>query len=175
MAGALAQPSAPALAGGSAPAMLHVSAEVSPSGVFRFETRRSVIEVSEADVKRGFVEIAAGSLLHMETGRLTPEVVVEFRPDSGPFKTVEMRTHTGWLAADGTRRLDPAYLDLLPPTGAVRPSDPLAPLPAASSLGPAPGAERPGSVAAAVSWRFILDEKTAPGFYPLPLTLNIGM
>lgn len=171
---AAAQIPLPAGAGGAAPAAIRVSAEVAPSAVFRFETGRSAIEVSPDDVKRGFVEITAASLLRLETGRLTPVVVLDFSPESGPFKSVEMRTDTGWLAAAlpaGPLSLDAASLNALPATGAIRAQDPAAALvPAASAV-----ARAPGSVRAAVSYRFNLAEDAGPGIYRLPLTLNIGL
>jgi len=164
-----------AAAAGSAASVLPISVEVTPSGVFRFETRRPLIEVSEADLERGYIEIAAGSLLHVQAGRLTPIVVADFMPEAGPFKSVEMRTDTGWLAAGADasrlRKLDLSLLDALPPSGAVRPQDPAAALaPALSTAAPTPPA-----VSAAVSYRFNLAEEAAPGVYPLPLTLNINL
>jgi hypothetical protein len=163
-------------AGGTAPAGLAVSAEVRPSGVFRVETRRALIEVSEADVERGFVEIAAGSMLKLETGRFRPEVVVDFSPESGPFKSVEMRTDTGWLAAGadfgGGLRLDPSLLDELPPAGAIRKD--VSGGVAATNPGASVEAARRGIVAA-VSYRFLLGDKAVPGTYRVPLVVNIGL
>src|SRR5690606_1165446 len=130
LAAALLPPAAGAA--GSATSVLPVSAEVRPSGIFRFETRRSHIEIGPADLERGYVDIAAGSLLHIQAGRLTPTVVADFTPEAGPFTSVAMRTDTGWLAAGadakGLRELDPSFLDALPPSGAARPQDPAAAL-----------------------------------------------
>lgn len=163
-------------ASGTAPATLGVSAEVRPSGVFRVETRRALIEVSEADVVRGYVEIAAGSMLKLDTGRFTPEVVVDFSPESGPFKSVEMRTDTGWLAAGadfgGGLRLDPAMLDELPATGAVR-QDVSGGLAATTPAAAAAAAQR--GIVAAVSYRFLLGDNAVPGTYRVPLVVNIGL
>lgn len=166
----------PAAAAGSVPAALQVSAEVRPSAVFRFESMRSQIEVSRADVERGYVEIAEGSLLKLDAGQIRPTVVADFSPEAGPFKSIAMSTDSGWLAAraDSGSRLQPGNLNDLPPTGAIRgqapalPSDP-------SFVGVADSSASPHGVTAALSYRFNLSDDAGPGTYRLPLTLNISL
>lgn len=94
--------------GATTGAVLQVRAEVRPSVVLRIETRDAEIRVSEADVARGYVDVTAGGVVQVETGRAVPAAVLEFDPSGGPFRSVAIGGSSGQLTyrlgiADGAR------------------------------------------------------------------------
>jgi hypothetical protein len=91
----------PAASQRTAPAILHVSAEVRPSALLRLEARPASVAVTDADIARGYVEVPAAALLSLETGRIRPTVTAEVAPEAGPFRSVEVVTVNGRSAAGG--------------------------------------------------------------------------
>jgi hypothetical protein len=83
--------SAPAAGEGASASALAVSAEVKPSAVLRLQARTGSVAITEADIARGYVDVPAGALLSIDTGRLRPQVVADVPPGPGPFRSVEIR------------------------------------------------------------------------------------
>jgi hypothetical protein len=82
----------PALGGGGGMrmAIMMATAEVRPSASFAFVAAMPDFTIGEADIKRGYVEMPAASLLKMSLPGGNPEVVFEFSADETPFKSVEV-------------------------------------------------------------------------------------
>lgn len=91
-----------AIAAGSRFAVLSVGVHVKPSAAFKFHLNNAQLDISNADVARGYIELAAGSRLSMSTGRIRPTVLLEFLPDMGPFKSVEITSEDLWYAMEKT-------------------------------------------------------------------------
>ena len=127
-----------AIAAGSRSAVLSVGVHVRPSAVFKLHLNNAQLDISDADVARGYVELAAGSRLSMSAGRIRPTVLVDFVPGMGPFKSVEISSEDLWYAAEEIWQ------------------------------------HRAVSVTA-LSFRFNLIGKAAPGRHELPLVLNIDL
>ena len=118
--------------------MLSVGVHVRPSAAFKLHLNNAQLEISNADVARGYIELAAGSRLSMSTGRIRPTVLLDFLPGMGPFKSVEISSEDLWYAAEEIWQ------------------------------------HRAVSVTA-LSFRFNLIGKAAPGRHELPLVLNIDL
>ena len=127
-----------AVAAGSRFAVLSVGVHVRPSAAFKFHLDNAQLDISNADVARGYIELAAGSRLSMSTGRIRPTVLLDFSPGGGPFKSVAMRAQDVWQAAEKTWHAGAATVT-------------------------------------ALSFRFGLTEKAAPGRPAVPLILNIDL
>lgn len=127
-----------AIAAGSRFAVLSVGVHVKPSAAFKFHLHNAQLDISNADVARGYIELAAGSRLSMSTGRIRPTVLLDFLPGMGPFKSVEITSEDLWYAMEET--------------------------------------SQPRAVTVtALSFRFNLTGKAAPGPHQLPLILNIDL
>jgi hypothetical protein len=83
---------APAVGGGTSAAVLTVSAAVQPSAVLRVQARGANVSISESDIARGYLDVPAGALFTMDTGRVRPQIAAELSPGTGPFRTVEVRS-----------------------------------------------------------------------------------
>jgi hypothetical protein len=125
-----------AIAAGSRLAALSVAVQVKPSATFKLHLNNAQLDISNADVARGYIELPAGSRLSMSTGRIRPTVLFDFSPGMGPFKSVEITSEDLGYATEGTWQ------------------------PRAVTV-------------AALSFRFNLIGKAAPGPHQLPLILNI--
>jgi hypothetical protein len=90
---AAAQPASATTTGG----FLNVRAEVRPSAVLRVEARAAEIRISEADVARGYVDVPAAGVVHVEAGGVIPVAVLDFDPSSGPFRSVSIAGSPGPL------------------------------------------------------------------------------
>lgn len=162
-------------AGGMAQAVVLVSATVQPSAVFKFEVRTPNISIGSADIKRGYIEVAAGWLLSVSAGKVVPMVVVDFAPQEGVFKSVEVRTERGWRVAAEAADSEALWKNLKSPP--------------ATALGKPGMAEKGVDERAlktlvksgdennltALAYRFNLSYKARPGNYPVPLTLSINL
>ena len=124
-----------AIPAGSGFAALPVAVEVKPSAAFKLELKTAQLAISDADVALGYIELPAGSHLSMSMGRVRPNVLLDFSPGMGPFKSVEIR------AEDVSHATEQA--------GAA--------------------------TVTALSFRFNLTGKAAPGRYPLPLILSVDL
>ena len=127
-----------AIAAGSRFAVLSVGVHVKPSAAFKFDLSKAQLDISNADVARGYIELPAGSRLSMTTGRIRPTVLLDFSPGMGPFKSVEITSEDLEHAAETNWQ------------------------------------HRAVSVTA-LSFRFNLIGKAAPGPQQLPLILNIDL
>jgi hypothetical protein len=115
-----------------------VGVHVKPSAAFKLDVSNAQLDISNADVARGYIELPAGSRLSMSTGRIRPTVLLDFLPGMGPFKSVEITSEDLWYAAEKT--------------------------------------SQPRAVTVtALSFRFNLIGKAAPGPHQLPLILNIDL
>lgn len=127
-----------AVAAGSRFAVLSVGVHVKPSAAFKLHLSNAQLDISNADVARGYIELAAGSRLSMSTGRIRPTVLLDFLPGMGPFKSIEITSEDLWYATEKT--------------------------------------SQPRAVTVtALSFRFNLTGKAAPGPHQLPLILNIDL
>ena len=91
-----------AIAAGSRSAVLSVGVHVKPSAVFKLHLNNAQLDITDADVARGYIELAAGSRLSMSAGRIRPTVLVDFLPGKGPFKSVEITSEDLWHATEKT-------------------------------------------------------------------------
>jgi hypothetical protein len=162
-------------AGGMAHAVMLVSATVQPSAVFKFEVRTPNISISSADIKRGYIEVAAGSLLSVNAGKLVPIVVVDFAPQEGAFKSVEVRTERGWRVAAGGADNEALWkgLNSLPSTALGKPD--IAKKGVDKRALKALVKSGDENNLTALTYRFNLSYKARPGNYPVPLILNITL
>jgi len=172
--GLLAVPAA-SEAGGVGQGVILVSASVRPSATFRFTANFSNITISAADIERCYVDISAASLLSVSAGKVPPVVIVEFAPQEGAIKSVEVKTERGWRVASGgaTEDLLWQYFNSLPATASSKPSalNPRLNTPAPSAAVNSPDDNRLTEFA----YSFNLSDKARPGNYAVPLTLNITL
>lgn len=162
-------------AGGMAQAVVLVSATVQPSAVFKFEVRTPNISIGPADIKRGYIEVAAGSLLSVSAGKVVPVVIVDFAPQEGVFKSLEVRTERSWRVAAEAADSEALWKNLKSPPS--------------TALGKPGMAEKGVDERAlktlvksgdennltALAYRFNLSYKARPGNYPVPLTLSFNL
>ena len=162
-------------AGGMAHAVMLVSATVQPSAVFKFEVSTPNISISSADIKRGYIEVAAGSLLSVSAGKLVPIVIVDFAPQEGAFKSVEVRTERGWRVAAGSADSEVLWKSLssLPSTALGKPG--IAEKGVDERALKALVKSGDENNLTALAYRFNFSDKARPGNYPVPLTLNISL
>ena len=100
---------------GGTSAGMPVTAEVRPSASVslqpttapRFEGMPTQMVLTAQDIARGYVDIQGASLLRL-SATLRPEIVVEFSPDAGSIRAVEMRTDAGGELAPLASRADEA-------------------------------------------------------------------
>ena len=136
---------------GQAKGPFNVHAEVSPSAVLKFDFKATAVRVREADLARGYVDINGSSYISLNTGRVVPVVVIDFRPGESVFKSVEVRVENA-ARAGATSGALPGK----PPT-------------------PPDMVDEPRERVNALNYRFNLGERARPGVYFVPLTLNIGL
>jgi hypothetical protein len=81
--------------------LISVAANVQPTAVLKFQSKTVQLTVTPEDIARGYIELPASSLLSVNAGNLRPNVVVDFTPTQGAFKSLEIRTHGAFTAASG--------------------------------------------------------------------------
>jgi hypothetical protein len=108
---------------GGTSAVMPVSAQVLPSASVslqattaadpevtrtpRFEGMPTQMVVTARDIVRGYIDVQGASLLRL-SATLRPDIVVEFSPDAGSIRAVEMRTDAGAELAPAVSRADEA-------------------------------------------------------------------
>jgi hypothetical protein len=162
-------------AAGMAHAVMLVSATVQPSAVFKFEVRTPNISISSADIKRGYIDVAAGSLLSVSAGKVAAIVVVDFAPQEGVFKSLEVSTERGWRVAAGGAdgEVLQKSLNSLPSTALGKPGITEKGVDERALKIPVKSGDENNLTA--LTYRFNLFYKARPGNYPVPLTLNITL
>lgn len=75
--------------GGSQIVTLAVTAQISPSGSFKVQANTPDVVVSADEPSQGYVDIS--SSLIMNVGKLRPDLVVEFSPDTTGFASLLVR------------------------------------------------------------------------------------
>ena len=78
-----------------------VVVNVQPTAVLKFEFTSVQLNVTAEDIARGYIELPASSLLSVNAGKLVPNVVVDFTPAEGAFRSLEIRTRESFTAASG--------------------------------------------------------------------------
>jgi hypothetical protein len=116
--------------GGVGMGFLNVSAVMQPSAVLLLDMKALSFSISPADIERGYVDVPAGSFVRVSSGRVVPQVVIEFDPSEGPFKGLSLRSTPVAQAAGGAsapaREAQLGYRFLLADNAArTRPSIPL--------------------------------------------------
>lgn len=153
---------------------LTVYTQVRPSGAFRVDVRAAQLQVSEADIARGYVDVPLGSVISIDSGRVLPAVLVDFTPLMGVFKSVQLRADYSWRVAErGPDLLNVAALESLPPTAAAKPMSPARPHLLEKFV--TESRTPPGATVTGLSYRFNLVDKVMPGRYPVPLTVNVDL
>lgn len=97
---AMLQP-ASAETGQKAFGLINAVVEVQPTAVLKFQFTTVQLNVTPEDIARGYIELPASSLLSVNAGKLVPNVVVDFTPTEGAFRSLEIRTRTSFTAASG--------------------------------------------------------------------------
>lgn len=88
--------------GGVSMGFLTVSAIMQPSAVLTLDFKPLSFSISEADIARGYIDVPAASVLSVSSGRIVPQVVLEFDPTEGPFKNLSLRSAPARAAGGGT-------------------------------------------------------------------------
>ena len=133
---------------GTATSVIPVSAAVQPSAVIRFETKTAGVAVTQEDIAAGYVDVPASSILSLKTEGAAPLVVVEFMPLEGVFRSVDIvATDLGDAAAGASSAARQ-------PRSAARPAR---------------------RKVAALSYRFNLSRKAAPGVYAAPISVRVDL
>ena len=172
---ALAGLPAAAEAAGMAHAVMLVSATVQPSAVFKFEVRTPNISIGSADIRRGYIEVAAGSLLSVSAGKVAAIVVVDFAPQEGVFKSLEVRTERAWRVAAGGADSEVLRKSLNSPPSTASGKPGIAEKGVDERALKALVKSGDENNLTALTYRFNLSYKVRPGNYPVPLTLNITL
>ena len=155
---------APARAQGFAPpAQLQVRVRVEPSVMLRFDQRSVSVEVTPADIRRGYVDLPEDALLSIDAGTVKPLLMVDFSPSGSAFTSVDLVTQDLRTGAERVRALDRMQARQ-GPAG-------LAPRQQALAL---TAAEQAGTMML-ISYRFRLAPGVRPGTYPLPMSVEIGL
>lgn len=88
--------------GGASMGFLNVSAVMQPSAVLTLDFRPLSFSISEADIERGYIDVPTASVLTVSSGRIVPQVVLEFDPSEGPFKNLSLRSAPAKAAGGAT-------------------------------------------------------------------------
>lgn len=88
--------------GGVSMGFFNVSAVVQPSAILSLDFKPLSFSISEADMARGYIDVPAASVLSVSSGRIVPQVVLEFDPTEGPFKNLSLRSAPTRAAGGGT-------------------------------------------------------------------------
>ena len=94
--------------------VITVTADLQPSGVFKYEFKTLQLSLTAEDIARGYIDLPASALLSVNAGKLAPLIMVDFVPVEGLFKSVEIRSKETKVAA--------TELDRLPAPGAGKPT-----------------------------------------------------
>jgi hypothetical protein len=78
--------------GGLGMGFLNVSAVMQPSAVLLLDVRSLAFSISAADIERGYIDVPADSFVRVSSGRVVPQVVLEFDPNEGPFRGLSLRS-----------------------------------------------------------------------------------
>jgi hypothetical protein len=81
--------------------LITVVANVQPTAVLKFQFTTVQLNVTAEDIARGYIELPVSSLLSVNAGKLVPNVVVDFTPTEGAFRSLEIRTRDSFTAASG--------------------------------------------------------------------------
>ena len=144
--------------------VITVTADLQPSGVFKYEFKTLQLSVTAEDIAQGYIDLPASALLSVNAGKLAPLIVVDFVPVEGHLKYVEIRSKQTKVAAT-------ELLDRLPAPGAGLLRAQL------RGLGPNKPMAMPGSGAseAVLSYRIHFADQARPGNYSVPLIVNITL
>ena len=155
--------------------VITVTADLQPSGVFKYEFKTLQLSVTAEDIAQGYIDLPASALLSVNAGKLAPLIMVDFVPVEGLFKSVEIRSEETKVAAT-------SLLDRLPAPGAGKPTsedlDPVrARLRALGEFAPDKPMAMPSSGAseAVLSYRIHFADQARPGNYSFPLIVNITL
>lgn len=88
--------------GGVSMGFLGVSAVMQPSAVLTLDFQPLSFSISAEDIERGYIDLPAASVLTVSSGRIVPQVVLEFDPGEGPFKNLSLRSAPAKAAGGGT-------------------------------------------------------------------------
>jgi hypothetical protein len=142
---------------------LRVTATVSPSVLLHFDQRSLKVHVTEADIKRGYVDLPEDAMLSIDAGAVKPRLVVDFSPSGSAFTSVDLMTTDLSTGAERERGLN--WLEKV--RAARGGSSPH------KFLGLTDG-ERTGTMML-FSYRFRLAPGVRPGSYQLPVLVDIGL
>ena len=155
--------------------VITVTADLQPSGVFKYEFKTLQLSLTAEDIARGYIDLPASALLSVNAGKLAPLIMVDFAPVEGLFKSVEIRSEQTKVAAT-------ELLDRLPAPGAGKPtSEDLdlvrARLHALGEFAPDKPMAMPssGAAEAVLSYRIHFADQARPGNYSVPLIVNITL
>ena len=142
---------------------LNVRVKVEPSVMLRFDQRSVSVKVTEADIRRGYVDLPEDALLSIDAGYVKPLLVVDFSPSGSAFASVDMVTKDLRTGAERVRALE-WLQELRGAKGDASLHDALA----------LTAAEQTASMIL-ISYRFRLAPGVRPGTYPLPMSVDIGL
>lgn len=128
----------------SARAMIRVTATVAAYTNIDIQRQERVLNITESDIRRGYVEVSAATVLNVRTN-LRDGYVLSFYNNGGPLKAVTI--------IDGARNID-----LTGANGFAH----------FSTLGRRPGEEQTKEL----SYRFYLNEDAAAGAYAWPIQIG---
>lgn len=95
--------------GGVSMGFLGVSAVMQPSAVLLLDFQPLTFSISAEDIERGYVDVPGRSFLSVSSGRVVPQVVLEFDPSEGPFKGLSLRSASA-KAAGGSSAANAATI-----------------------------------------------------------------
>jgi len=148
-------------------AIFAIVVTVQSSAMFRLESRRLEVVVSEEDIARGYVDLPASSVLSMDVGRFHPIIVAQLEPRETVFRSIEIQDEPTVVAT--------SVLEGLPATGASRPSARDMDFVGAQLLKLSEPASTLRGSANVLSYRINLFEWVRPGRYTVPMTVDIGL
>ena len=154
-------------AAGSRLAVLAIVVTVQSGAMFRLESRRLEVVVSEEDIARGYVDLPASSVLSMDVGRFHPIIVAQLEPLDTVFRSIEIQDEPTMVAT--------SVLEGLPATGASRPSAQDTDFVGAQLLKLSEPASTLRGSANVLSYRINLFEWVRPGRYTVPMTVDIRL